>query len=372
MEALEVKGSENIGSVPDSVPNLLDDVTLPNPLPPLVLVAFTRPDLLKEVLNGLRQQTLMPQRIIAFIDGARRPADLPLMAECTALLNDFSNDFSEAVPQASVQVITRSHNLGCDQNVIAALTEVLSTHESLIYLEDDIVPNPHFYERMSRLLAAYRDQPQVASISAYASLPEGLAVETDFWVSQRVFPWGMGLWADRWQAFDLANQTGQYNPFQEFQNIPATVQTKLTLVNQFWLEKNHQTDWAITFTVAALHNQQVHVIPQTSLIRNIGFGHPEAKTYRGQEPAWVNARYDAAALPNHLPASLELMETLKTPLSGTELVQHLSASGLWLSPKALADLLRIYPDWNSKIALSNLFLSRLPLLLKRWRSKRPI
>lgn len=44
--------------------------------------------------------------------------------------------------------------MGCDQNVILGLTEVFSSHDSLIYLEDDIVPNPHFYDRMCRLLEA--------------------------------------------------------------------------------------------------------------------------------------------------------------------------------------------------------------------------
>jgi hypothetical protein len=36
----------------------LDEVPLPSPLPPVILTVFTRPDLLKEVLKGLTQQTL--------------------------------------------------------------------------------------------------------------------------------------------------------------------------------------------------------------------------------------------------------------------------------------------------------------------------
>jgi hypothetical protein len=358
--AVETARWENANSLPQT----LDEVSLPKMLPPLMLVAFTRPDLLQAVLQAIRQQTVLPPQIIAFVDGARKPADLPLIEQSLTLLQQFT----ETVP---VQVIARPQNLGCDRNVILGLTEVLSNHESVIYLEDDIVPNRHFYERMARLLTAYRDQPQVASISAYASLT-GLTVNADIWVSNRVFPWGMGLWADRWQALDLANHSGQYNPFQGFHNIPPTVQTKLTLVNQFWLEKNQQTDWAITFTLAALHRQQVHLVPQISLIHNIGFGHPEAKTYRGQEPAWVNAHYDAEAYPNQLPASLDLLPPLQNRLSGPELACYLSTSGLWLNLQALFDLLQSYPDLPSRIAFCKLFLARLPRLLQRWRSGRPV
>ncbi|NCS77107.1 MAG: hypothetical protein GPJ17_07675 [Microcystis aeruginosa K13-07] len=41
-----------------NLPMSLDEVPLPSPLPPVILTVFTRPDLLKEVLKGLTQQTL--------------------------------------------------------------------------------------------------------------------------------------------------------------------------------------------------------------------------------------------------------------------------------------------------------------------------
>ena len=55
------------------LPALLDAIELSEQLPPLMIVAFTRPDLLKEVIAGIRQQSLLPQQIIAFVDGARKP-----------------------------------------------------------------------------------------------------------------------------------------------------------------------------------------------------------------------------------------------------------------------------------------------------------
>jgi hypothetical protein len=333
-----------------------------------VLVAFTRPELLLQVLAGLRQQTLYPPRILAFVDGPRHEQDIPLIDQCISLLTAFS----DTIP---VDIQRRPHNRGCDQNVVASLTEAFSHWPELVYVEDDIVPNPHFYETLCRLLAAYRHHPQVFSVSAYATCPVEVVsqIDTDFMISRRVFACGWATWADRWQSVDLENRVkGAINPFGEFYKIPATLQTQYTMINQFWLEKNHQTDWVITMTLAALQRGQVHVSPTVSLVRNIGFGHPQAKTYRGPEPAWVNAKYEAAASPDRLPASLKPVEGLRQPLTGTALARYFSKQGLWLSPDAVGYLLQHYPDWSSRLAFLSLFLRRIPLMLQRWRQGLPI
>ena len=353
---------------PFTLPTSLNQVSLPKVLPPLVITAFTRPDLLIHVLNAIRQQTLKPQQIIAYIDGARSAADEPLIAQCIDQLDQLAHE----IP---VKIVTRSENLGCDQNVILAFTEVLNEYESLVYLEDDDVPNPCFFDRMCRLLEAYRDHKKVFSVSAYANFPNSLnnAIKNDFIVSNRVFSWGFGIWADRWQESDLVNHPLQYNPFGSFYNIPTTIQTTLTLINQFWLEKNNKTDWMITATITALHQQKVHIIPTTSFVKNIGFGHIQSKTYRGKEQDWVNARYDALAEPDQLPSSTELVDSLSKPLDGPSLTHFLAKQkGLWLSPKAAWAFLTKFHDINSSIALLTLFVNRLPLLLRRWRSGLPV
>ncbi|NJR48254.1 MAG: glycosyltransferase [Leptolyngbyaceae cyanobacterium CSU_1_3] len=345
------------------LPQSLDHVSLPDQLPPIVLVAFTRPELLQQVLLAIRQQTLLPRQIIAFVDGARSSKDEPLIHECIELLKDFSR-------QIPVEVIARPKNLGCDRNVVLALTEVCSRYDSLIYLEDDVVPNPGFYDRMCRLLTAYRPYPQVGSVSAFANFPHELEplIDRDFMVSNRIFALGFGIWRDRWQKLNLAGQSQGANPFKNFYNIPATIQTKHTLLNQFFLEKNKQTDWVITLTLNALAHDLIHITPKVSFVRNIGFGHPEAKTYRGAEPDWINFRFDPTAHPDSLPSSLDLMPVLAKPLEGIELAAHLEkASGVWLSLPAIGHFWRKYPGFENFSAFLKLFLARLPMMIRRWR-----
>ncbi len=354
---------------PSKLPLILDDVELPEPLPPIALVAFIRPDLLTHVLTALEQQTLLPPKMIAFIDGPRNDEDKPAIQECIALLQEFS----KTIP---VEIIAREQNLGCDRNVILSLTEGFVTHPALVYLEDDIVPAPYFYDRICRLVAAYRDHREVFSVGAYANFPQELEplIQEDFIVSNRPFSFGFATWRDRWQEIGLAHQPPGYNPFKTFAKIPATIQTKSTIVNQFFIEKNKQTDWVITMTLGALYLNRVHITPTTSFTRNIGFGHPDAKTYNsGSEPNWANARYNPDAYPNRLPTSLELPELLATPLSGAKLAKHLTnCRGIWLSPAALGHFLSRFRSLPDASGFLGLFLSRSIMMLRRWRNGLPI
>ncbi len=343
-------------------PHSLDDVPLPEVLPPLVLIAFNRPDLLEQVTLAIENQSLLPSKIIAFIDGARNEKDIPLIEECLKILKDLN----QKIP---VEIVHRETNLGCDPNIVSALDQVLSTYDSLVYLEDDTIPNPFFYQQMCRLLEVYRDSPQVFSVSGYANIPQGFdeIINTDFMVSHRVFCWGFATWADRWKKLNISHYSGQYNPFGSFYHIPANIQTKSTIINQFWLEKNQKTDWNITFTVAALYHQGIHITPMVSLIKNIGFGHSQSKTYKRSEPFWVNCKYDPNACPKILPSSLDLPEPLTVELTGSEFIEYLQKKNLWLNLDAFTYYFRKYKDWSVRLNLINFFYSKISIIISRWR-----
>jgi Glycosyl transferase family 2 len=373
MNKNEINNQENNASFninpEQKLPVLLDDIALPQELPPIVLLAFTRPDLLQQFLPAIARQTLLPREILAFIDGPRNDKDQPLIAECMTLLTEFS----ETIP---VKIINQQQNLGCDAHAIYALTEALSHYPAVIYLEDDTIPHPHFYDRMCRLLEAYRDFKQVCSVTAYANFPGEISqlITDDFMVSKRIFAYGLATWADRWQKLNLSNYPQSHNPFGHFYQIPPTIQTKYTITNQFFLETANQQDWVITMTVAALYHGYMNITPMVSLVHNLGFGHPEAKTYNtGKEPSWVNAHSDPSAYPNKLPASLELIPPLAKNFDGVEFAQHLaSIKGLWLNPSAIFYLWRKYSDWCSRVAFVKLFFARIRILIGRWRSGKSI
>ncbi|MFW6359628.1 MAG: sugar transferase, partial [Chroococcales cyanobacterium] len=265
-------------------------------------------------------------------------------------------------------------NLGCDDNSVSAITEALSQYSTALFLEDDVVPNPYYYDRMCRLLEAYRPFQKVFSVGAYANFPGGVdeLVSEDFMVSRRIFSWGFGTWADRWNSINIEGLKTAYNPFGKFCNVPVTLQTKFTITNQFFLEKNNQLDWCISMTLASLYQDQIHITPMVSFIKNIGFGHPESKTYRGAEADWVNANYDPHACPNTLPTTLELIEPLATVFDGVAVAEYLkSHSSIWLDIPDLWELFKQYPTWSSRVTFAKLFAQQFPTLARRWRAGLP-
>jgi hypothetical protein len=347
----------------ETLPTSLDAISLPTKLPPIVLVAFTRPEFVIQVLDALAKQTLRPDRIIAYLDGPRHEQDAIKIQSCVDLLNAFSS-------QIPVEIRRRTENLGCDRNTLEALTEVSTQYESFIHLEDDVIPNSNFYDRMVRLLTAYKAYPQVFSISAYANFPDELEAQipSDFMASNRVFSLGFAVWSDRWQSLDLLASAQNYNPFMSYANIPANLQTKYTIVNQFYIEKNHKVDWVITLTLAALAKNYVHIIPKRSFVNNIGCGHPDAKTYRDGVPDWINQRYCPETQPDSLPTTLQPLSGQQRSLTGKELIQHFRTAGLWLDWTTAISLAEQYPNWRDRGAIGAFWVERLPRLLRRWRS----
>ena len=105
------------------------------------------------------------------------------------------------------------------------------------------------------------------------------------------------------------------------------------------------------------------------MIYNIGFGHPESKTYKGKEASWVNSAYSSSFRPNSLPTSLELLDLLKNEISGVELAHYLYRKGVYIDLEALFYYLKKYRDLQSRLEFLKLFMAHSPFSLKRVRRR---
>jgi hypothetical protein len=331
----------------------LNEVQLPEKLPPIMIVCFNRPDLLEQVLPAIEKQILLPPKIIAFVDGPRNEKDIISVQQCVKLLTEFSQ-------KIEVEIITRTQNLGCSLNVINAFSETLSKYPSLVYLEDDTVPNIYFYDRICRLLEVYKDIKKVFSVNSYETSPGDVSkiIKEDFMVSNRFFPWGFGTWSDRWYSLDIEQMKQNYNPFDKFYHIPLTQQTKLTTVNQYFLEKTGKNDWSVTLNLASFYQDYVHVTPMISFIRNVGFGHAESFTYKGGEPEWVNCNYDDSFNPDKLPLNVEPIEKVKKPLTDLEVIEFFKKKNLYLNLDDARHLFLKYKSWQFRFLLLKLVISQ--------------
>jgi hypothetical protein len=90
--------------------------------------------------------------------------------------------------------------------VIDGITRVLSEHESVIVVEDDLVVSPAFLPYMREALKLYRFSTGVFSVSGYNYPRKILPARGDFpydaFFVMRRMCWGWGTWRDRWRKAD--------------------------------------------------------------------------------------------------------------------------------------------------------------------------
>jgi hypothetical protein len=182
---------------------------------PIVVMAFNRPDYLKEVLDSLLRQEgvdLAERNITLFQDGSyneysraerANPADI---AASVAV-------FRERFPTAKIEQSTA--NLGVALNFDRAERWVFEelAADAAIFLEDDMVLSPHYIRTIDRMLDMAMDDQRIGYVAAYGDWK--FSIEKHRLAPGRVIPlwqnWAFGLTRHQW----LKNQNfmEEYLPF---------------------------------------------------------------------------------------------------------------------------------------------------------------
>jgi Glycosyl transferase family 2 len=228
--------------------------------PPVVLFTYNRPRHTASVLEALRRQS--PAALIVFQDGLRAGHDPASHAEVSRLL--------DAIDFGNPRIVRRPANLGLAASIIAGVTEVLTTHETIVVLEDDCVPSACFLDFMSFALDRFGGDERVFSISGYALPAFPRDYPYDLCFSPLSSSWGWATWRDRWQKFDpdargWQEMLGSAVERRRFQ-APGTL-FPMMLRQQM---AGRVSSWAIRWYYTLYRHHGVCVWPLRSFVRNIG------------------------------------------------------------------------------------------------------
>ena len=228
----------------------------------MVLFAHSRADTTERVLAALKAQSLRPEKLIAFADGAR--------AEAESAKVDAVRQLIESVNWTELQVIRRESNFGTAKNIISGLDQVFDEFSQAIVIEDDVLPATHFHESLCGLLEHYSSNNKVFSVGAYPSilvdaLPD---YSYDVILSPRFNAWGWGTWADRWHgvAEDLQNFK---SPFERPEDVPSYAGRDLS-TSLAELIKRPGFYWDLPIALITLHRRQLHALTRDYIVANIG------------------------------------------------------------------------------------------------------
>ena len=235
----------------------------PPVLAPIALIAYRRPQHLKQALAALKVNLEARDTVLyAFCDAPKDASAAEGVEQVRRLL-------AAADGFAAVNCVFREKNFGLACNVTQGVAAVLARHESVIVVEDDVVVSPFFLRFMNDALRRYRDEPQVGSISGYC-YPLFFAAPETFFI-RGADCWGWATWRDRWQYYNpdgraLLAQLRRLNLTSAFDFDGAMGFTQM-LEDQIAGKNN---SWAVRWQASCFLRDLLVLYPARSLARNIG------------------------------------------------------------------------------------------------------
>ena len=220
----------------------------------IVVNAYNRPAALARLLNALRH--------------AHYPAggDVPLIisidrggsAEVSTIADQFDWPFG------AKQVLARDQHLGLLQHFFAC-GDLTEQYESIIYLEDDLLVSPVFYDYAAQALTFYRDEERIAGVSLYGLWFNGytqqpfvpLADGADVFFVQVPYTQGLALTRAQWANFTAWRKS---SAALAAPNVP---------LHEAWSRFDRE-DWFPVFARYVIITDRYFVFPRVSLTTGCG------------------------------------------------------------------------------------------------------
>ncbi len=169
----------------------------------------------------------------------------------------------------SVTIHHRPYNFGLAKSIIEGVTQVLSSYDRIIVLEDDIVTSPHFLTYMNESLDRFVDDERVISIHGYVYPVKQVLPEAFF--LRGADCWGWATWRRGWKLFNPDGQT------------LLDQLTRKKLLHAFDFNGTHNyskmlkeqmigtnDSWAVRWHASAFLENKLTLYPGRSLVHNTG------------------------------------------------------------------------------------------------------
>lgn len=232
-------------------------------LVPVVLFAYARLDHLRQAVDSLlANRESSETSLYVFCDGPRNEGH-KAQTDAVRAYVDTIDGF------ASVTRVYRDKNLGLARSIISGVSEVLTAHDSVIVMEDDLVVSPYFLKFMNDGLSLYANEERVASIHAYC-YPVSESLPETFFI-RGADCWGWATWRRAWQYFEpdgqkLLDELRRQRLKQAFDLDGAYSYTRM-LAGQV---AGANDSWAVRWHASCFLKNMLTLYPGRSLVNNIG------------------------------------------------------------------------------------------------------
>ena len=247
----------------------MNPFTPPGPLrTPVLFIAFNRYDSARQVMEAIRKAK--PPRLYFACDGARNEAEEAKCQKVRSLVELVDWDCELHTKFSDV-------NLGVMMGESTAMDWFWEAEAEGIVLEDDTYPAQSFFWYCQELLEKYRHDDRVWCIMGNNLMTEWNVVGNDsYYFSAHGYGayWGWAGWRRVWKKYDV--HMSQWPGIKDSEQLKAQFLTRGEMKEAYKLFdaqfEGRVRSWDYQMDLGRLLNRGVTCIPNTNMVRNIGFG----------------------------------------------------------------------------------------------------
>ena len=238
-------------------------------LSPIVLFVYNRVDHTKKVVEGLLQnKEAKDSELYIFADGPKVDASKEEIREIKAVQEYILT--IKGFKKHTIEVSEK--NRGCAPHTIYAISKIFQSYDKAIILEDDDIPTPYFLSFVNECLNKYQNDSHVWCVSGFTNTNAMIPLEgSEAFMINRPVSWGFGTWKRCWDKviWDIDNLKGLFR----HKSIPIGFdkwEGPDSSTIMYGLFHGNNSSWSIRYNFAAYLNDAKTILPNKSLIINIG------------------------------------------------------------------------------------------------------
>ena len=158
--------------------------------PPVLLIAFNRPETTKKVFEEIRK--VKPKELFISIDGPRNEQEKQKTEEVKKILSNVNW-------HCKIHQRFSKENQGIIKGAGGAIDWFFDNVKEGIVFDDDCVPDQSFFRFCAEMLEKYRDNERVMHISGDNFQSDKLKLNSSYYFSKYTYMWGWASWSRAWK-----------------------------------------------------------------------------------------------------------------------------------------------------------------------------
>lgn len=232
---------------------------------PIALFVFNRPDHTLRTLKSLSANYLAEDStLFIYSDGPKKGSSEDELRK----IEDVRRIIKSQEWCGEVVIKEEDHNHGLASSIIRGVTDIVNTYGGIIVLEDDLVTSKGFLSFINEIMNLYENQSEIASVTGYIEPIKSRSNSFSF--CQKGSSWGWGTWKRDWNEVNfnidqlIAELNSENRNSFDFAGYPY--------FQMLQRQKHSAIDsWAIRYYASCFVRGKMHIVPNKSLVRNIGF-----------------------------------------------------------------------------------------------------